>query len=407
MAVSEPPSKAGYMNSNLQRLFTIAQKPVRRIIGLMSGTSLDGLDVALCAISGSGMDTKVVLEQFETVPYPIEVKDEIRKIFAKETISFQQLCLLHPWIADHHATWILQCLKKWNVTDVDLIASHGQTVFHSPKILHKQAAFPNATLQIGDGDHIAVKTGIITLSDFRQKHIAAGGEGAPLALYGDYCLFSKQGEDRIMLNMGGIANFTFLPGSLDASAVFVTDTGPGNTLLDVFARHYFQKEYDEDAGFARQGTINEALLKALKDNTFFNEGFPRTTGPELFSKDYVIKAQERSNTTQLSAFDVMATLTRFSADTITDALASVLDATKHYAVYVSGGGAHNPLLIAHIRNRMPHLQISTTATLGISGDAKEAVLFAILANEAIMGQGINFGKPGMPAVTMGKISFPA
>ncbi|WPQ62776.1 anhydro-N-acetylmuramic acid kinase [Chitinophaga sancti] len=394
------------MNSNLQRLFTITQKPVRRIIGLMSGTSLDGLDVALCAISGSGMDTKVVLEQFETVPYPIEVKDEIRKIFAKETISFQQLCLLNPWIANHHAVWILDCLQKWNIdpSAVDLIASHGQTVYHSPKILHQQAAFPNATLQIGDGDHIAVKTGIITLSDFRQKHIAAGGEGAPLALYGDYCLFSKQGEDRIMLNMGGIANFTFLPGSLDANKVFVTDTGPGNTLLDAFARHYFQKEYDEDAQFAKQGTVNEKLLAALKENSFFKEGFPRTTGPELFSKEYVLKAEQGIG---VNPFDVMATLTQFSADTITDALLSVLDADRAYAVYMSGGGAHNPLLVGLIKARMPHLKINTTSELGIAGDAKEAVLFAILANEAVMGEGINFGKPGMPAITMGKYSFPA
>ncbi|OMP75409.1 MULTISPECIES: anhydro-N-acetylmuramic acid kinase [unclassified Chitinophaga] len=394
------------MNSNLQRLFTITQKPVRRIIGLMSGTSLDGLDVALCAISGSGMDTKVVLEQFETVPYPIEVKDEIRKIFAKETISFQQLCLLNPWIANHHAAWILQCLQQWNIdpSAVDLIASHGQTVYHSPKILHQQAAFPNATLQIGDGDHIAVKTGIITLSDFRQKHIAAGGEGAPLALYGDYCLFSQEGEDRIMLNMGGIANFTFLPGSLDANKVFVTDTGPGNTLLDAFARHYFQKEYDEDAQFAKQGTVNEKLLAALKENSFFKEGFPRTTGPELFSKEYVLKAQQGI---EVNPFDVMATLTQFSADTITDALLSVLDADRSYAVYMSGGGAHNPLLVGLIKARMPHLRINTTSELGIAGDAKEAVLFAILANEAVMGEGINFGKPGMPAITMGKYSFPA
>jgi anhydro-N-acetylmuramic acid kinase len=397
------------MNRNLQQLFNIANKPVRRIIGLMSGTSLDGLDVALCAISGSGMDTKVTLEHFDTVSYPVTVKDEIRKIFAKDTISFQQLCLLHPWIADLHARYILQCLDKWGVApaEVDLIASHGQTVYHSPKILHQLEAFPNATLQIGDGDHIAVKTGIITFSDFRQKHIAAGGEGAPLALYGDYCLFSKQGEDRIMLNMGGIANFTFLPGDLHAGGVFVTDTGPGNTLLDAFARKYFNVEYDKDAAFARQGNVHPALLSALKENAFFQEGFPRTTGPELFSSNYVERAQERSGTTGISVYDVMATLTQFSADTITDALKSVLNADKDYAVYMSGGGAHNPLLVSLIRDKLPRLQLHTTNELGIAGDAKEAVLFAILANEAICGEGIDFGKPGMPAITMGKCSFPA
>jgi anhydro-N-acetylmuramic acid kinase len=375
----------------------------------MSGTSLDGLDVALCAVSGSGMDTKVTLEHFDTVPYPATVKAEIRKVFARETVNFQQLCLLHPWLAHLHAAWILECLEKWGVQphEVDLIASHGQTVYHSPKILHQLADFPNATLQIVDGDHIAVKTGIITLSDFRQKHIAAGGEGAPLALYGDYCLFSKAGEDRIMLNMGGIANFTFLPGDLQPGGVFVTDTGPGNTLLDAFARAYFQVEYDKDALFAKEGDVNDALLQALKEDAFFKESFPRTTGPELFSSTYVTKAQVVSNTIHLSPYDLMATLTRFSADTISDALKSVLQEEKDYAVYISGGGAHNPLLVAWIKEQLPRLQIHTTSELGIAGDAKEAVLFAILANEAINGEGIDFGKPGMPAITMGKLSFPA
>lgn len=164
------------MNRNLERLFSIAYKPVRNIIGLMSGTSLDGLDIAMCIFEGSGADTKVTVQNFETVAYPENVKEEIRKIFAKPTIEFQQLCLLNPWIADLHSTYILNALKKWGVdpSDIDLIASHGQTVYHAPKILHHHPYFTNATLQIGDGDHIAVKTGIITISDFRQKHIAAG-----------------------------------------------------------------------------------------------------------------------------------------------------------------------------------------------------------------------------------------
>jgi anhydro-N-acetylmuramic acid kinase len=389
------------MNHHLQQLFNIAAKPARRIIGLMSGTSLDGLDIALCAISGSGMDTKLTLEQFQTVPYPSAVKEEIRKVFAKEEVSLQQLCQLNPWLATVHAEYILQALMEWDVEpdEVDIIASHGQTIFHSP-------GFINSTLQIGDGDHIAVETGIITISDFRQKHIAAGGEGAPLALYGDYCLFSSKEEDRIMLNMGGIANFTFLPASLDPKGVFVTDTGPGNTLLDTFAREMFNKDYDEDGMFAKQGTVNEDLLRTLKEDAFFAKPFPRTTGPELFNMQYVIHAAHRSGVTRVSEYDMMATLTQFSADTITDALKSVLEPGKKYAVYMSGGGAHNPLLTAKIADALPELTLRNTSELGITGDAKEAVLFAILANEAISGQGINFGKPGMPATTMGKISFP-
>src|SRR5215204_4406542 len=205
------------MNHNLSRLLSIAQKEQRYIIGLMSGTSLDGLDIALCSISGYGLHTKLQLTQFATVPYPPDVKEKIKKVFAKEKVDFGYLVLLNGWIGKLHGRWIKECLHNWKLDpkDVDVIASHGQTVFHYPQIFHGINGFEDATLQIGDGDHIAVETGIVTISDFRQKHIAAGGEGAPLALYGDYCLVSKNGEDRVLLNMGGIANFTFLPGSLD------------------------------------------------------------------------------------------------------------------------------------------------------------------------------------------------
>jgi anhydro-N-acetylmuramic acid kinase len=241
---------------------------------------------------------------------------------------------------------INDCLQKWNVKkeDVDIIASHGQTIYHAPKILHKKEAYDNATLQIGDGDHIAVKTGIITLSDFRQKHIAAGGEGAPLAVYGDYLIFSKAGENRIMLNMGGIANFTFLHGDLDASKMFSTDVGTGNTLMDaVMQKHFPGKYFDEDAAVGKLGTINEQLLAALKDNDFFAKPFPKTTGPELFNLAYLQKAQERSNTVELTVYDVMATLAKFSADMIVDAIMRSMN-NEPFVVYSSGGGMHNPLL---------------------------------------------------------------
>lgn len=401
------------MNSNLESLFKIAQKPTRTIIGLMSGTSLDGLDVALCEISGSGEETKVNLIQFDTVDYSEDIKSEIRSVFAKQTIDFQKLVLLNEWIGTLHANMITQCLKAWEISPekVDLIASHGQTVFHAPKILHQQEKFPNATLQIGDGDHIAVKTGIITLSDFRQKHVAAGGEGAPLAVYGDYFLFSKKGENRIMLNMGGISNFTYLPASNNPEEVFVTDTGTGNTLIDAFIKlHFPEKSYDKDAEIAKTGTVNLLLLESLKSNDFFTKPFPKTTGPELFSVDYVKKAQTESNTQNISIADLLATLTRFSAETIAAAIHTAIKKSVHtvenFTIYMSGGGAHNPLLVEWLKELLPY-QFLTTDTLGISGDAKEAILFAILANETVSGGKSDFGiRKGIPSVSMGKISFP-
>lgn len=401
------------MNKNIEDLYRIAQKPARHIIGLMSGTSLDGLDVALCRLEGQGEDTKIELVNFETVDYSEAVKSEIREIFAKQTIDFQHLTLLNAWIGKLHGNMILSCLEKWdlNSEEVDLVASHGQTVFHTPKILHKIERFDNATLQIGDGDHVAVTTGIITVSDFRQKHVAAGGEGAPLAVYGDYFIFSKKDENRILLNMGGIANFTYLPGSLDATEVFVTDTGPGNTLLDAFTRKFYPNlAYDKDAALAKQGEIIPELLHELKANEFFQSPFPKTTGPELFNTLYVDNAIKCGKLDTPSVFDLLATLTRFSAETIAEAIKKSFEGKQingQFTIYTSGGGAHNPLLIKHLRELLPDISLKSTNDLGINGDAKEAILFAILANECVAGGHTDFGKrAGVPSVSMGKISFP-
>jgi len=397
------------MNPFLQRLYEIAQKPRRHIIGLMSGTSLDGLDVALCTVSGSGTQTQVELIQFATVPYDSWIKTEIRKIFAKREIDFQQLCILNPHIGILYGQMVNACLQKWGIdaAEVDLVASHGQTVFHAPKTQHGQEDYGNATLQIGDGDHVAVTTGIITLADFRMRHVAAGGEGAPLAVYGDYFVFAKAGQDRILLNMGGISNFTYLPGDLDASKVFTTDTGPGNTLLDAITRKFFPHlEYDEDGKIALAGQVNEPLLLALKDHPFFEAPFPKTTGPEVFNLAYLAAAQEKTNTADLTAPDLLRTLVQFSADTIVAGIKRAIG-DQTFAFFLSGGGAHNPALTGAIRAYFPGASFESTAVLGIPGDAKEAVLFAILANEAIAGGHTSFGgRHKVPSVVMGKICWP-
>ncbi|WP_019989451.1 anhydro-N-acetylmuramic acid kinase [Rudanella lutea] len=403
------------MNQQIQQLYQIAQKPERRIVGLMSGTSLDGLDVALCRIAGSGPGTQVVIEHFTTIPYADDLKARIRAVFAKRQIDFEHLCLLNPYLGRLHGQLVRDCLRTWGVapTEVDLVASHGQTVFHAPKTQHGLPDYPNATLQIGDGDHVAAETGIITLSDFRQKHVAHGGEGAPLAVYGDYFVFSQSGENRLLLNMGGIANFTYLPANADPNVVFTTDTGPGNTLLDAYARQFLNQPYDADGQLAAQGEVNQALLDTLKQDSFFMAPFPKTTGPEVFNRAYVEQAQQASQTTGLSAADLMATLTRFSAETIAEAIVRVLQPGQTYAVYMSGGGMHNPVLTAHLRQLLPQsCTFGQTDALGIAGDAKEAMLFAVLANEAVAGGHTHFsdraGNPrsGIPGVTMGKVSFP-
>ncbi|MES2005913.1 MAG: anhydro-N-acetylmuramic acid kinase [Bacteroidota bacterium] len=398
------------MNQNLAKLCRISSQDSRLIIGLMSGTSLDGLDVALCRFTGSGSGTHIELLHFDTISYQDHFKNEIRSVFSKRSVDLEKVCLLNGWVALKHAEMILQCLEKWKLQpqEIDLIASHGQTIYHAPKLLHQEDEFGNGTLQIGDGDHLAVATGIITISDFRQKHIAAGGEGAPLAVYGDYFIFSKPGENRIMLNIGGIANFTYLPGDLDATKIFSTDTGPGNTLMDAYVQRHFQIPFDKEAAIARQGNVNEELLTELLKHPFFEKGFPKTTGPELFNLSYIETATLRAGIETISHFDVMATLNRFSAVTIADAIKRTLASDQQYVIYTSGGGMHNPQLIGHIEGMLPNIVFHTTDALQINPDAKEAILFAILANECVAGGNtpIGNGTSDIPSVSMGKISLP-
>lgn len=396
------------MNPSVKRLYEIANKNKRLVLGLMSGTSLDGLDIALCEMEGAGAGTKVMVKQFVTRHYTTEMKIQVRKIFAQEQVSLRDLCLLNEWIAIQHANLVNDTLRTWEIPagHIDLIASHGQTVYHAPKHLHPNDAFGNGTLQIGDGDHLAVLTGIITVSDFRQKHIAAGGEGAPLAAYGDYILFKEKDADVILLNIGGIANFTFLP---KHGKMFSTDTGPGNTMMDAWMLENFTGySYDENAFVARSGTIDQPLLDALKQHDFFKAEFPKTTGPELFNLSYLEAARKKSGTAKLGIHDVMATLNRFTAETICDAIHTITENHPGTKIYVSGGGIYNILLMEHLIRDIRHATVGSTAEKNINPDAKEAVLFAVLANETIAGNAtmIPAGLKNFPAVTMGKISFP-
>jgi len=397
------------MHTNIQGLYEIANKSSRSVIGLMSGTSLDGLDIALCTITGAGKATNVTLDEFITVPYTPDLKEKLLTVFSKKTVSLEQLCLLNPWLALQHASMVNDALKQWGMlsTEVDLIASHGQTIYHAPKSLHPDDAYGPATLQIGDGDHIAVATGIITISDFRQKHIAAGGEGAPLSLYGDYLLCAHATENRILLNIGGIANFTLLNAGGSLAEVFSSDTGPGNTLMDAYMRKYFDGlAYDKDGVIAKSGKINEALLQSLKSNPFFNVAFPKTIGPELFNLEYIIQAQMALGA-MLSHEDVLATLNMFTAQTISEAINKVIGDQLIFTMYVSGGGMHNHLLMEHLQQLLPSVTIKSSMEIGILPDAKEAILFALLGNEAVAGKPLLAGGNATKvATTMGKISFP-
>lgn len=397
------------MNPSIEKLFQICKKEERLILGLMSGTSLDGLDLALCKFKGAGTSTKVEVLHFKTVPFEEDFKKKIRAIFAKEEIHFPDLSTLNVEIARKHAHIILDCLKEWGISpsEVDALASHGQTVMHRPM---RDGSLPHSTLQIGDGDHLAYLTGILTISDFRQKHIAAGGEGAPLAIFGDYFLFGKQGENRILLNIGGIGNFTLIPGDLRPDLIRVTDTGPGNTLIDALVRRYYPGlSFDEDGSIAKRGKVSEILLELILKDPFFKESFPKSTGPEKFNLDWLNQYIAESKQA-FSPEDLICTLSELSARSITEAIKGYLSIDPSYPtrLLVSGGGSKNPFLMERLKNLNPNLICEDFDVLGFDSGAKEAVLFALLANECLMDNSVKKDRRlgDTPWPSLGKISLP-
>lgn len=388
------------MNPNIEALYRIAGSHERTIVGLMSGTSVDGLDIAVCKITGSGKSTKINVTQHTTIPYNAAFKADIAQIFSIKTVDLEKVTLLHAHIARVHASMVLSALNSWGIqtSSIDLLASHGQTIYHAPASMHPQSGYGNATLQIGDGDIISTATGIITISDFRQKNIAAGGEGAPLALFGDTILFASETENRVLLNMGGIANFTYLPAGQTAS-IISTDVGPANTLIDSYVKaNYAGLSFDANGEIASSGTINEAFVNAVLAHPFFSAAFPKTIGPELFNLDFIAAACKSAGIVTMAHQDMVASLSYITARVITDGIHKIVgDANKEIVIYASGGGIHNAYIMQQLQNLCPNASFKNLETLGVHPDAKEAVLFAILANEAVAGS---------PTLSMGKVSFP-
>ncbi|TVQ64711.1 MAG: anhydro-N-acetylmuramic acid kinase [Balneolaceae bacterium] len=399
------------MNRSLSDLLQTAQKEQRHIIGLMSGTSLDGLDIALCQVSGSGQETAVQCREFVTIPYSDSEKNLLKRISSVEQASLSDLCYIHTWLGRLHAKFILNALNSWGVQadTIDCIASHGQTIYHLPARDLKEDLEPiSSTLQIGDADQISMLTGIPTLSDFRQKHTAAGGEGAPMAGFVDELLFTSADESRILLNIGGIGNFTWLPASGRKSvARFTTDTGPGNTLIDKLTHQFFNLPFDRDAGIASAGTVDESLLGQLLSDPWFDEKEEKTTGPEYFSLEWLRDLVTRAGFApgSLKPETLIRTVTELSARTIARRIEEFLPEGEKPVIYVSGGGARNPLLIQRISELLPGISVQNSASLGIDPDAKEAIIFAVLANEMLAGEGFRI-RTDDQKVQFGKISLP-
>ncbi len=351
-------------------------------LGLMSGTSIDGIDAVLVDLSG---DVPTLLTA-RTFPWPTLLHDRILEAVATpKSVSLQDAGKLDAELGEQFAGAALDLIAKAGLqnSQIAAIGSHGQTLFHAPE------GNPAFSMQVGDANRIAEKTGVTTVADFRRRDIAAGGQGAPLVSAFHQALFHDPATSRAVLNIGGMANLTLLPA--DSTAITGFDTGPGNVLLDAWYRKNRPGDYDESGAWAHSGDLNQPLLKRLMDHPYFSRPPPKSTGREQFCLQWLEELLQ-SGHHALPAVDVQTTLAEFTAQTIAASLERFGPPVKQ--VLVCGGGVHNDFLMHRLQALLPEQQVETTEKYGLHPDWVEAVAFAWLAKQTLE------GKPGnVPSVT--------
>jgi anhydro-N-acetylmuramic acid kinase len=363
----------------VKRIVDLLLKEETLVVGLLSGTSADGIDAALVRIRGSGLATKAEVLAFRTVPYPAKLREQVLSL---GNGLVPDLCRLNFVLGERFADAALELLKGAGVApdEVDLVGSHGQTVHHVPRRPGDVAS----TLQIGEPDVIAERLGVPVVSGFRTRDIAAGGEGAPLSAYVDFLLFRRPGPKRALLNLGGIANVTVVGEHIEE--VFAFDTGPANMPLDETMRVLTsgREHYDRDGRTAAKGRIDENLLRKLLAHPYLKQEPPKTTGRETFGADFVLPLLRAKG--GQTGVDVLATLTAFTAHSVKQAFDDfVAPRARPTEIIVSGGGVKNLTLMGHLRRLFPREKVLSLAETGLDPDAKEALIFAVLANETVHG----------------------
>lgn len=391
------------------------ESPVRRVVGMMSGTSVDGVDAALVEIDESGASTRVKLLAFENRPYPEAVREEIFRLFRPETSTVDKIGYMNFLLGEIYAESALSVIEKAGlaVSDVDFIGSHGQTIWHEPVPCDKDGIPVRYTVQIGEGSVIAERTGLPVVSDFRVADMAAGGLGAPLVPFSEYLLYRREDETLLLQNIGGIGNMTVMPAAAKPEEVYAFDTGPGNMIIDAVICALTGGAQTMDAGgaFGAKGTVHEELLSLLSQEPYYTLPLPKTTGRELFGTQYTAKILDWQKAHRIPEADLVATVTDLTAWSIASAYEQyVLPRYQASKLIVGGGGSYNRTLLEFLRRRFaPYgVTVQTQEDLGLSSDAKEAVAFAILADRCM--QGLPNTLPSVtgarkPAV-MGKISLP-
>jgi anhydro-N-acetylmuramic acid kinase len=361
------------------------------VLGMMSGTSVDGIDVSLVKISGAPPKLKINLLNHTAISFPANVRKEILRVAEQSPITSGELSQLHARLGHIYADAALAACKKFRVSPhkIDLIGNHGQTIFHQGSPVNFLGTKTASTLQIGEGSAIAGLTRITTVSDFRPADMALGGNGAPLVPFADYALYRHPKLGRVSLNIGGIANVTVIPGGAKPSQVFAFDTGPGNMLIDALVSHFTRgrQRFDKNAALAQKGRAIPALLD------------------ELMRDPYLLALGKKHHA---KPNDLIRSATLFTALSIVDALNRfVVPKHKIHQLIVSGGGASNPLLLAQLSAALPNIDVITSGELGVPTDAKESLAFALLAYETYHRRPSNIASAtgARGAAILGKISY--
>lgn len=394
----------------MHRITELLQKEKPLVIGLMSGTSGDGIDAALVEISGWGLSTRAKLLDFYCLPYDEEVRGRILAAAGGDYGGSAELCRMNFFLGSLFAEACLRLCEQAGVAprEIDLIGSHGQTVWHEPRPEPYLGKTIPSTLQIGETSVLAEALGCPVVGDFRVRDVAAGGQGAPLVPYTEFLLYRDPARTVALQNIGGIGNITLLPRGGGLSDLLAFDTGPGNMVLDALVSRMTggAARYDDGGRLAAAGRVSEALLGRMLDDPYLSLAPPKTTGRERYGAAYVDDLWEQGRALSLSPADLLATATRFTAETIRQGVERFCTPRPDRLI-VGGGGSHNPVLMRHLADCLPGCEVVANEALGRNSDAKEAVAFAVLANEALHASPNNAPRAtGAPhPVVMGKITL--
>ncbi|WP_442601765.1 anhydro-N-acetylmuramic acid kinase [Paenibacillus sp. KN14-4R] len=392
---------------------TLQSKKQRLVVGLMSGTSLDGIDAAVVRMEGQGIHTHAELVHFESFAYDNELREKLKLLCSPDHSSTPHVCAMNFDLGIKFAEAVRETVARAGLTmdEIDLVSSHGQTIWHIPSEDPSDPYGIRSTLQIGDISVIAKLTGKPVVGDYRTADMAVGGQGAPLTPYVDYILFRDEKKGRIVQNIGGIGNCASLPAGGKPEEIIAFDTGPGNMIIDqaVFHLSAGEKSYDANGDWAATGTVEQSMLDEMLQHPYFALPPVKTTGREMFGKQYASEWLHRAIDRGISPEDILATFTAFTARSIADSYKRfVLNKQQIHEVLVSGGGAHNQTLMRMLAEYLPDQSVLSSDAYGITGDSKEAVAFAIFADHYM------FGVPNnLPAATgaristvMGKLALP-